>query len=244
MKRLPLFCWSFRPWCCLGLSWQFRFAFYGVLLRFALHFIDFPPKLFLSFIALLQAFACPSFAHQPIRAVYVLWQMGKKKAAFRFSCLLLCFSLCSVLYFICTPVFCSSADHCSVCFVVDGQKKAAFRFSGLLLRFSLCSVLSFICTPVFCSSANHCSVCFVVDGQKMAAFHFFWFITTLCLCSVLSFICTALFCQSFPSLKQQILLTNTISCSLSRLCSRLIKIQSMLAEVNLHYIQEILDSYA
>src|ERR1700733_11933761 len=62
---------------------------------------------------------------------------GQKQPLLTFSGLLLHFALCSVLFYIFMPVFCSSADHFRACFVVNWAKKSLlFAFSGLLLCFA------------------------------------------------------------------------------------------------------------
>ena len=104
MKRLPLFCWSFMPWCCLGLSQQFIFTFMVFCYALPCISIDFPP---ISCLNSLCLFIIPfwPFSH-PILLLsmdlhpYIEWSQGH------------------------LPIFHSSAGHCKACIVVDGWEMA------------------------------------------------------------------------------------------------------------------------
>ena len=154
MKKLLLFCWSFRPWSCWGESWR-------------------PLFFFLFFITLCLAFHwLPPYASRHLHANQLIYlrQMSRKQhlplftfrfSLFTFHCslLLVCFYalawLLFYLSFACCLLLISRSFQCIVWGRWAENSVCHFSlfdfhfFSGLFLHFGLTSILSFICMLSF-----------------------------------------------------------------------------------------------
>jgi hypothetical protein len=187
----------------LVISFLFFFFFHGVLLRFALHSIDYAHFIIIVLLCL-KAFACQSFAHQLTFEGIVCgrWAENGPLPIFAFSISILHFALHCILYFIGMLVFCSSADiqgHC----LWQMDRKWSLLLVAFLFHSCLTSYSIFHWHTGLLLVSWHLRASFVADGQKITLLLFDFSGSFLCFalhCIVLYlFICILVFCSSADS---------------------------------------------